>query len=149
MGWGPETESELRRLWDEGRTASQIARAIGVTRNAVIGKARRLGLDPRPSPIVWSPKPQPARGAGTFPVCQWIEAEPTCDDTCKCRRPTVAGSPYCAEHEEKRRGYAAEGLGFFDRDTMVPLKPAPKPIGPLPGKEFREPPPFRKKRTHP
>ena len=48
MSWTPERESELRKLWKKGHTASQIATLIGeTTRNAVIGKAHRLKLESR------------------------------------------------------------------------------------------------------
>lgn len=46
--WSDERVDHLRRLWEEGRTASQIATELGgVTRNAVIGKIHRLGLSNR------------------------------------------------------------------------------------------------------
>lgn len=52
MEWTEQRIEMLRRLWGQGQTASQIAAALGgVTRNAVIGKAHRLGLTGRPSPI--------------------------------------------------------------------------------------------------
>lgn len=52
MDWSNEKVEELRRLWGQGQTASRIAELLGgVTRNAVIGKAHRLGLRGRPSPI--------------------------------------------------------------------------------------------------
>ncbi len=52
MEWTEQRIEMLRRLWGQGQTASQIAVALGgVTRNAVIGKAHRLGLTGRPSPI--------------------------------------------------------------------------------------------------
>jgi GcrA cell cycle regulator len=39
-------------MWQAGKSASEIAEKLGgVTRNAVIGKAHRLGLSGRPSPI--------------------------------------------------------------------------------------------------
>ncbi|MEA2782597.1 MAG: GcrA cell cycle regulator [Rhodospirillaceae bacterium] len=52
MEWTNERIEELRRLWTQGQTASRIAELLGgITRNAVIGKAHRLGLRGRPSPI--------------------------------------------------------------------------------------------------
>lgn len=52
MEWTEQRIEMLRKLWGQGQTASQIATLLGgVTRNAVIGKAHRLGLTGRPSPI--------------------------------------------------------------------------------------------------
>jgi GcrA cell cycle regulator len=52
MEWTNDRVEELRRLWGQGQTASRIAELLGgITRNAVIGKAHRLGLRGRPSPI--------------------------------------------------------------------------------------------------
>lgn len=52
MSWTDERVTLLRDLWAKGLSASQIAVQLGgVTRNAVIGKAHRLGLESRPSPI--------------------------------------------------------------------------------------------------
>jgi len=42
--WNPERVEQLKRCFHAGLTCSQIAREIGVTRNAVIGKMSRLGL---------------------------------------------------------------------------------------------------------
>src|SRR5690606_5880723 len=48
MGWTEERVEQLKRLWAEGLSASQIAARLGgVTRNAVIGKVHRLGLSGR------------------------------------------------------------------------------------------------------
>ena len=46
MGWTPEKTEQLKKLWNEGHTASQIAAMLGdgISRNAVIGKSHRLGL---------------------------------------------------------------------------------------------------------
>ena len=52
MSWTDERIDRLKAMWAEGSTASQIAEDLGgVSRNAVIGKAHRLGLESRPSPV--------------------------------------------------------------------------------------------------
>jgi GcrA cell cycle regulator len=49
--WSEERVALLKRCFHAGLSCSQIAREIGVTRNAVIGKMHRLGLS-RPKDIV-------------------------------------------------------------------------------------------------
>ena len=52
MSWTDERIATLKKMWEGGSTASQIAEELGgVSRNAVIGKAHRLGLKARPSPV--------------------------------------------------------------------------------------------------
>lgn len=52
MAWTDQRIDQLKTLWEKGLTASQIAEELGgVSRNAVIGKAHRLGLKSRPSPV--------------------------------------------------------------------------------------------------
>lgn len=52
MSWTEERVATLKKLWGEGKTAAEIAKELGgVTRNAVIGKAHRLKLSNRLSPI--------------------------------------------------------------------------------------------------
>ena len=52
MSWTDERIATLKTMWEAGQTASQIAEALGgVSRNAVIGKAHRLELQARPSPV--------------------------------------------------------------------------------------------------
>jgi GcrA cell cycle regulator len=46
--WTDDRVEQLKKLWSDGLSASQIAAEIGgVTRNAVIGKVHRLGLSGR------------------------------------------------------------------------------------------------------
>ena len=48
MAWTDDRVEVLKKMWGEGKSASQIAKELGgVTRNAVIGKVHRLGLSNR------------------------------------------------------------------------------------------------------
>ena len=79
MSWTDERIDTLKTMWEAGQTASQIAEALGgVSRNAVIGKAHRLGLQSRPSPV----KPNEPASAAPAPA----EAEPV-------PAPVVAAEP--------------------------------------------------------
>ena len=65
--WTDERIDTLKTMWAKGDTASQIAEALGgVSRNAVIGKAHRLGLKSRPSPV----KPNEKSKAKEKPVAK-------------------------------------------------------------------------------
>jgi GcrA cell cycle regulator len=74
MSWTDERVEQLRQLWLDGKSASQIAATLanGITRNAVIGKVHRLGLSGRvkaptqnaPRPRIAS-KPAPQRPMAT------------------------------------------------------------------------------------
>ena len=80
MSWTEERIGKLTQMWEGGSTASQIAEELGgVSRNAVIGKAHRLGLKSRPSPVkanapstdeapAPAPKPRAAAPAPAAPV---------------------------------------------------------------------------------
>ena len=61
MSWTDERIETLKKMWDSGLTATQIAEELGgVSRNAVIGKAHRLGLESRPSPVKGNEASAPA-----------------------------------------------------------------------------------------
>ncbi len=72
MSWTDERVAQLKRMWGEGRTAAEIAKELGgITRNAVIGKAHRLKLSNRVSPIQQDNKKPAAHSA---PVREKIAA---------------------------------------------------------------------------
>ncbi|HQT38381.1 MAG TPA: GcrA family cell cycle regulator [Acidocella sp.] len=120
MDWTPEAIAKLTQLWADGLPTAEIARRLGCSKNAAVGKAHRLHLPGRPSPInanpVAKPKPQRLRGnitpaqvhllpkpqptavrlyMGRQEACQWmIDPEP-------CNQTVVGGKPYCAAHCER------------------------------------------------
>ena len=69
MSWTDERIATLKKMWEGGSTASQIAEELGgVSRNAVIGKAHRLGLKSRPSPVKANEKKKAAKKAASKPA---------------------------------------------------------------------------------
>ena len=127
MDWTEPRITVLKQLWDAGDSARIIGLKLGVSKNAVIGKVHREGLQLRPSPIIRSGlpqykekrKPKFTRPAHSIRVsiiapkgfkyrktdrkCQWISGEPTKYDSCKCGAPAVmypnnTRAPYCEKH---------------------------------------------------
>lgn len=83
MSWTQEREDLLRKLWLQGLSASQIAYVMsGITRNAVIGKAHRMGLPKRSPATSQRPKVRVQRGKPSL--------------ACVGGRP--AAVPRCAKH---------------------------------------------------
>ncbi|HZF75163.1 MAG TPA: GcrA family cell cycle regulator [Acetobacteraceae bacterium] len=63
MDWTAEAIDRLRGLWAEGHSTAEIGRRMGISKNAVVGKAHRLNLPARPSPI----RREPAEGQARMP----------------------------------------------------------------------------------
>ncbi len=98
MDWTAEMVDALRRLWGEGHSASYIAVQLGgISRNAVIGKAHRLHLSARPSPIRRTGSMSAAAGGKT---CSWPVGDPKQNGFHFCGDPVEAGRPYCTVHCE-------------------------------------------------
>lgn len=119
MAWTEAQIVDLKRLWAAGQSTSQIGTALGVSKNAVIGKAHRLKLPARASPIRRGSEPNPARRKRVpkqfpnlqrrvfiqhgpqrngSPSCLWPIGDPGNADFHFCGSKTVPGRPYCAEH---------------------------------------------------
>lgn len=99
--WTPERVEELTKLWATGLSASEIGRKLGITKNAVVGKVRRLDLAMRRQP----PVAKIDRKIITLDslkanMCSWPNGEPGKPDFRFCGKPAEIGKPYCAAHCE-------------------------------------------------
>ena len=122
MSWTDERIDQLRSMWEKGLTASQIADELGgVSRNAVIGKAHRLGLKSRPSPVKATEKAKPAKAApAPRPAAAPAVSAP------RPAPPPVAAAPRPAAPPPPRpepRPAAPEAPDATD----APIEAAPKP----------------------
>ncbi len=93
MTWTEERVAELMRLWEAGRSASEIGRLLGVSKNSVVGKAHRMKLAARPSPIKRggsSTSRRPAAPAAPKPAMR-VAVQP------KIERPVAAPAPAAVE----------------------------------------------------
>ena len=83
MEWNDEAIARIRALWAEGHSTAEIGRRMGVSKNAIVGKAHRLNLPARPSPIRHStgekrpPRATVRRATGpTLPALQSVPRHP-------------------------------------------------------------------------
>ncbi|GBQ43362.1 GcrA cell cycle regulator [Komagataeibacter europaeus] len=93
MEWTEETIARLRDLWQQGLSTAEIGRQLSVTKNAVVGKAHRLGLKPRPSPIRRAAKAAPAPAATTV---ETTAAPAATESTQAPSKPEVTAAPVAA-----------------------------------------------------
>lgn len=56
VDWTDTLKQQLRELWAEGLPTSEISRRMGISKNAIVGKAHRIGCEGRPSPIAGDSK---------------------------------------------------------------------------------------------
>ena len=113
--WTDERLEELKKLWAQGLSISQIGEALGVSRNAIAGKAHRMGLPKRPSPIIKpkaeKPKVEPVVEEQDLPLrlelrqlvwsrskCCWPTGDPKKNGFVFCGDTVVPGKPYCLPH---------------------------------------------------
>ena len=136
MSWTDERIERLKTMWAKGATASQIADELGgVSRNAVIGKAHRLGLEQRPSPV----KPgeerevkKPAAAAAPKPAAAKAEsATPARAGAAPAASHGAPATPHAAppHRSTTEMQYRSIGPGGFVRqgpgDQQAPIPPAP------------------------
>jgi GcrA cell cycle regulator len=132
MSWTDERIERLKQLWKKGMTASQIADELGaVSRNAVIGKAHRLGLQARPSPVKPNePAPAPAK-AKAKPGAAPAESKKAAATAREPKPAPAAGQPAspAAPAPSPQQRVVSVGPGGFLRqgpgDQQPPIPPAP------------------------
>jgi GcrA cell cycle regulator len=138
MSWTDERIGQLKTMWEKGMTASQIAEELGgVSRNAVIGKAHRLGLQSRPSPVKAgdgeSKRKAKAKAAAPAPSAPATPAAPVAR---KSLAPTRAAAPVVSQPLPRAQAVLPAGTsvrsigpGGFVRqnpgEQSAPSQPAP------------------------
>ena len=131
MSWTEERIERLKKMWHDGATASQIADELGgVSRNAVIGKAHRLGLEQRPSPVKPGEEKEKKAASATAAA-----AKPAARAEAPLGRATPSPGAPAQPGAPSQRPSAADmqyrsiGPGGFVRqgpgDQQAPIPPAP------------------------
>lgn len=135
MSWTDERIERLKELWTRGMTASQIADELGgVSRNAVIGKAHRLGLQARPSPVKPNEAHEGEAVSAEDPPFAMDEPEPAAEAPA-APAPAPVAAPAAAPPAASRPAtgdtprIVSVGPGGFLRqgpgDQQSPIPPAP------------------------
>jgi GcrA cell cycle regulator len=77
--WPAEDDALLRQLWDDKLSSRVIGKIMKRSKNAVVGRAHRLLLTPRQSPIRGGPSPQAHRKKGAAGLVQalMLASKPT------------------------------------------------------------------------
>lgn len=130
--WTDDRIERLKKLWEDGFSASQIAAELGhVSRNAVIGKVHRLGLASRKTTTTILAPKKPA--SSTFRPVSKLGARRA------AARIADGNAVVIAQQEESEDRMQASVLPVFPRVTLVELKPSSCkwPIGDPLTPEFR------------
>lgn len=100
--WTDERIETLKTMLEQGKSARDIAEKLGggVSRNAVIGKAHRLGLSSRNKVVKQKPSPlkKDVTNTRTDKLCQWPIGDPGTPEFKFCYGDALPGRPYCEDH---------------------------------------------------
>ncbi len=135
--WTDDDISELRILWDAGHSAAEIGRRTGRTKNAICGKANRLELPERQSPIRnRDPNmPLPKRARDGVPLVQGPTLPPLSSTSAAPivhRTPTAQPRQPATPLESKISSVLRSQIGLHNyrarHDVTSGVKPDPVPI---------------------
>lgn len=90
--WDDTRVASLRQLWDEGHSTAEIGRRLGVSKNAVVGKAHRLDLPARPSPVR-QPASETPRSIARRPVPNLVDITPMRSAVCPALATAIGCQP--------------------------------------------------------
>lgn len=104
LNWNAAAIDKLRKLWAEGHSTAEIARRMGGTKNAIVGKAHRIGLPGRPSPIRIEPAPKrPERAPRqTLPPLRSVQPGALTAGTAEATRRAELGAQTRRENTDRR-----------------------------------------------
>jgi len=131
MEWSDEVISQLRALWAEGHSTAEIGRRLGVTKNAIVGKAHRLDLPARPSPIRRDPDSVPVRRTAVRRV-----EGPTLPPLPSAAVDTEAGFAFAREQTSVMEPSMPRAVPVITRPVVShppvprPVVQAPRPVAP-------------------
>lgn len=117
----PERDPELTQLWNEGELSTkQIGEKMNLTKNCIVGRAHRIGLPNKGSPIKRAavpgqpkaPPPCPLREkpapllscfvppvpVGKVQPCCWVTSSGR--PWLYCDEPSIPGKVYCQSHQD-------------------------------------------------
>ena len=117
--WNEEKLNKLKSLWDKGLPITKIGLELGVSRNSIAGKAHRIGLPKRNSPISKSGDPRKNNNKADIQTdkelplklllrdvewsrnrCCWPLGDPKLPGFSFCGTSIIPGRPYCEEHSK-------------------------------------------------
>jgi len=139
--WSPEESAQLRLLWDQGLSASQIAQQISrkwehrrICKSTILNKARRMGLPGRRRSVesyrgntkrIRKPVPFATIIDTNIPIeqrrtlvqlepreCKWPIGDPESPEFFFCGGAAHERGPYCSAHHHRAFGYAPSGKKF-------------------------------------
>ncbi|MBD2841200.1 GcrA family cell cycle regulator [Erythrobacter rubeus] len=138
MSWTDERIATLKKMWEGGSTASQIAEELGgVSRNAVIGKAHRLGLKSRPSPVKANEKKKAAKKAASKTSANTKKASAA---KAPAAKPASRPAPSPAASTSTKADAPAKNDGSPSQPVPNPTPELPKIVSVGPGGFLRQGP---------